>query len=199
MKVEIRADNTAVITGYVNVVGRESRVLRDVSGEFVEIVKPSTFARALEQAQSVGLMFDHSRIIGSTDNVLELKEDNIGLHARAVISDSEIIEKAKRNELRGWSFGFYINQNGDEWAVKDDGMRVRTLTDIELIEVSILDVTPAYIATSIEMRDGKNVLKEYRNVNGDVVITDNSEPPKNNPVEVDMQHLKRKFEILLFN
>ena len=199
MKIEIRADNTALITGYVNVVGRESRVLADVSGKFIEIVKPTTFARALEKAESVGLMFDHVRTIGSTKDGLELKEDNIGLYARAIVSDTEIIEKAKRNELRGWSFGFYINANGDEWTQNADGMRVRTLTDIELVEVSILDVTPAYIATSIEMRDGNNVLKEYRNVDANVEFIDNSEPPKDNPVEVDMNHLKRKFEFLILN
>lgn len=198
MKVEIRADNTALITGYVNVVGRESRVLRDVSGDFVEVVKPNTFQRALDKAQSVGLMFDHARIIGSTDNVLELKEDNIGLYARAIVSDNEIIEKAKRNELRGWSFGFYINENGDQWSQNAEGMRLRTLTDIDLVEVSILDVTPAYVATSIEMRDGKNVLKEYRNYGEAVELTDNSKPLEDEPKDVvDMAHLKRKFEILV--
>lgn len=198
MKVEIRADNTALITGYVNVVGRLSRVLRDVSGSFVEMVKPTTFARALEAAKSVGLMFDHARIIGSTDNVLELKEDSIGLYAKAVVSDPEIIEKAKKNELRGWSFGFYINDSGEEWSQTSDGMRLRTLTDIELIEVSILDVTPAYIATSIEMRDGNNVLKEYRNADAVVEITDNSEPPikVESKDTIDMALLKRKFETL---
>ena len=197
MKIEIRADNTALITGYVNVVGRESRVLADVSGKFIEIVKPTTFARALEKADVVGLMFNHVETIGSTKDGLELKEDNIGLYARALVSDKKIIEKAKRNELRGWSFGFYINDNGDEWTQNADGMRVRTLTDIELVEVSILDVTPAYVATSIEMRNGENILKEYRNADATVEIADNSEPPKDEPNSVDMAHLKRKFEFLV--
>ena len=55
MKVEIRKDGTALITGYVNVVGRESRVLQDISGEFVEVIEPGTFARALSKVDSVGL------------------------------------------------------------------------------------------------------------------------------------------------
>lgn len=198
MKIEIRADNTAVITGYVNVVERESRVLQDIAGPFVEVVKTNTFARALEAADSVGLMFDHQRMIGSTENELELKEDPVGLYARAVITDTEVIEKAKRNELSGWSFGFYINDGGQQWDQNAEGMRRRTLTDIELVEVSILDVTPAYIATSIEMRGEKTCIKEYRNVTDGVELTDNSQPAEPaEPEAVDMQQLRRKFEFLI--
>ena len=47
MKVEIRKDGTALITGYVNVVGRESRVLQDISGEFVEVIEIGKFEREL--------------------------------------------------------------------------------------------------------------------------------------------------------
>ena len=94
MQIEIRADNTALITGYVNVAGRESRVLRDASGPFVEVVQPGTFQRALEK-NPVGLMFNHHQPLGSTDDVLELKEDSIGLYARALIHDGDIVEKAK--------------------------------------------------------------------------------------------------------
>ena len=91
IQVEIRANNTAVITGYVNVTGRESRVLRDVNGEFIELIKPGTFKHALEKSDSVGLMFNHKRPLGSTKDNLELYEDNIGLYARALVSDPEVI------------------------------------------------------------------------------------------------------------
>ena len=40
--------------------------------------------------------------------------------------------------------------------------RRRYLDDIELREVSVLDKTPAYIATSIETREDDDVLVEYR-------------------------------------
>ena len=59
MKGEIRSDGTAQISGYVNVVDRESRVLHDVSGQFVEVIEAGTFRRALERAEKVGLMFNH--------------------------------------------------------------------------------------------------------------------------------------------
>lgn len=202
MQIEIRADNTALITGYVNVAGRESRVLRDASGPFVEVVQPGTFQHALEK-NPVGLMFNHLKPLGSTDDVLELKEDNIGLYARALVHDSDIVEKAKAGQLTGWSFGFYMNK--DEWKTRDDGMRLRTLEDIDLAEVSILDMTPAYIATSIEMRGEQESLKEFRNISEPVNVIqqeERTEPVPDVPEEekkedtVDMADLKRQLEFI---
>ena len=204
MKIEIRADNTALITGYVNVVGRESRVLRDASGPFVEVVQPGTFRKALEK-HPVGLMFNHRQALGSTDDILDLKEDNIGLYARALVSDADIVEKAKAGELTGWSFGFFKNDDG--WKTKEDGMRIRTLKDIDLSEVSILDMTPAYIATSIEMRGEQESLKEFRNVGElvEVVVEkreERTEPAPEAPEKekkedvVDMADLKRQLEFI---
>lgn len=201
VKIEIRADSTALITGYVNVVGRESRVLRDASGPFVEVVQPGTFQHALEK-NPVGLMFNHLKPLGSTDDVLELKEDNIGLYARALVHDADIVEKAKAGQLTGWSFGFFMNK--DEWKTKEDGMRLRTLEDIDLAEVSILDMTPAYIATSIEMRGDQESLKEFRNVGEmvEVVIEKREEPKESEPEKekkedaVDMADLKRQLEFI---
>lgn len=203
MKVEIRADNTALITGYVNVVARESRVLRDASGPFVEVVQPGTFRRALEKNE-VGLMFNHVKLLGSTKDELELKEDSIGLYARALVHDAEVIEKAKAGQLTGWSFGFFMKK--DEWKAREDGIRLRTLEDIDLAEVSILDMTPAYIATSIEMRDEQESLKEFRNSGETVEVIQpekrenpTPEPPKNEPEkapEVNMADLKRQLDFI---
>ena len=204
MKIEIRADNTALITGYVNVVDRESRVLRDASGPFVEVVQPGTFQRALEKNE-VGLMFNHIKPLGSTEEALELKEDNIGLYARALVSDPDVIEKAKAGQLTGWSFGFFMNK--DDWKTKEDGMRIRTLEDIDLAEVSILDMTPAYIATSIEMRGEQETLKEFRN-NGEAVeliqpeeraedpAPEPPEPELEKAPEVNMADLKRQLDFI---
>ncbi len=43
-------------------------------------------------------------------------------------------------------------ENTAEWTTLADGTAHRRLTDIDLVEVSILSVTPAYIATSVEER-----------------------------------------------
>ena len=151
MQVELRADNTIEISGYVNVVERESRAIHRIGDKpFYETVKKGTFQKAIKKGNPIQLKLNHERTLCDTNSGLELREDNIGLHARAVISDNETVEAARSNKLTGWSFGFKCNK--DTWS---DDREHRTLEDINLSEVSILTLTPAYIATSVEVRDGE--------------------------------------------
>lgn len=162
MRVEIR-NNAVHIEGYVNVVERDSRVLPSPRGKFVEQVKAKTFQRALEATDNVDLLFNHQRKLGSTkEGNLELWEDNIGLRAKAVVNDPEVVQNAKEKKLTGWSFAF--QKIKDKWEDGQDGIAKRYLEEIELPEVSILTITPAYIATSIEARDSESQIIEYRNV-----------------------------------
>lgn len=194
MKVEIRTDGSVVLSGYVNVVERDSKPLRDVAGVFIERVKAKTFQRALDKVDDVGLMFNHTRPLGSTKDCLTLREDSIGLYGQAVVTDEEVKKRAEAGELRGWSFGFSCNK--DDWETRADGMRVRTLEDIDLVEVSILDISPAYIATSIEMRDAKECLKECRCLDEDVeLIREKRKQPEPVP-ENNLEYYKRKADYL---
>lgn len=173
MKIEIRSDST-VVDGYVNAVERESRLIMDVQGNFREKIKAGTFEKALKRAENVRMLLNHdkNRVLANTkDGTLELYEDSIGLRARATITDSEVMEKAKKGELRGWSFGFIAH--ADEWEKRDNAPSIRTLTDIELTEVSLIDNTrlPAYIGTSVETRDGKEILNEVREMDKCKVYT----------------------------
>lgn len=164
MKIEIRSAREAIIEGYVNAVERDSRILpRRMCGlpgdkSFVERVRARTFERALGNTSGVELRFNHEDIIGGTGENLELFEDNIGLHARAVVTDERVIHAARHGELRGWSFGFVCR--ADEWEDINETLERRTLTDIDLIEVSVLNKAPAYIGTSVELRGG--VVTEMR-------------------------------------
>lgn len=163
MKVEIR-NNSINLDGYVNVVNRESRILPSPRGKFIEHIVPGAFKKALEQAEDVKLLFNHSehRQLGSIkQGNLSLNEDVIGLRAKCSVNDAEIIDKAKRNELRGWSFGFRVLK--DEWNDGEDGIQRRSIQELQLNEVSILDRTPAYYATSIEERaDAEEFVFESR-------------------------------------
>lgn len=163
MRVEIRADKKSIgVSGYVNVVGRDSRVLHDKQGPYIEQVMPGAFAKALAAGNPVELRWNHQKTIGSTEdkNQLELREDNIGLHADANVTDEDVISAAENQELRGWSFGFVKRK--DHWKTDDDGTRHRFVDELELREVSILNKTPAYVATSIETREDGDVLVEFR-------------------------------------
>lgn len=171
MKVEIRSD-AVHISGYVNAVGRDSRLIPDRRGAFVEQVEPGTFRRALSRGKPVELRLNHRRVIGSTaDGSLSLYEDAIGLHAEAVVTDPEVMEKARRKELRGWSFGFRAPK--DQWQSTDPPRRF--LQDLDLTEVSLIDqsMTPAYVGTLVEARaDGEepDALTEFRQMPDEVRV-----------------------------
>ena len=188
MRIEIRND-AVVIDGYVNAVARDSRPIPSVRGKFVEQIVPKAFERALSKSKNVDLLLNHdsNRKLGSTlEGNLELFEDNIGLRAICTVTDSDVIEKARNNQLRGWSFGFYADK--DRWEEKD-GVQRRFVEELELTEVSIIDNTkmPAYIATSIEARAGEEVLKELReDEENKNFITDNTSKKtekRNKPID----------------
>lgn len=165
MKIEKR-NNKVYICGYVNAVERLSKPLRDSSGaSFLEKVKTNVFKRAIENAENIRVLLNHDdkkELANTRDGSAELYEDNIGLHASVEISDPELIEEAENGELKGWSFGFICNRASEK--VNEDGILERTLEDIDLLEVSILNKlkTPAYIATSVEVRDNEDSKLEIR-------------------------------------
>lgn len=196
MRIEIRG-NQVLLDGYVNAVGRESRILPSPNGRFKEQIVPKTFEKALQKAENVDLLFNHQkdRKLGSTKGGnLELREDNIGLRAIATVSDEEIIQKAKDGELKGWSFGFIDNK--PNWQDGPDGIQRRYLEDIDLLEVSILDKTPAYIATSIEARGEENVISEQRSDDFKAEIEDLSPKEPDEKRDIDYSCYEREIEIL---
>ncbi|PGV57512.1 HK97 family phage prohead protease [Bacillus cereus] len=181
MKIEVRG-NQVILDGYVNVVDRESRMLPSPRGYFKERIVPKTFEKALKKAKNVDLLFNHdkNRNLGSIENGnLELYEDNIGLRAIATITDEQVIEKARNQELRGWSFGFVSEK--DSWEEGESGVQKRSIEELELLEVSILDMTPAYVATSIETRGENTAMIEMRSEEAAVktVVEDDTEERNN--------------------
>ena len=185
MKIEMRSANQMIVQGYVNAVGRDSRVLTDVKhGSFVEQVTPKTFERAIARAPDVELRFNHDKVLGSVKNGnLQLKEDNIGLYAVATVSDLDIIACAKRGELRGWSFQFVDKKSN--WEETSGSIPRRKLEEIELREVSILTKTPAYVGTSIETRGESTEILEQRNTEDSQDKTpDPSIPLKKQTIEI---------------
>lgn len=161
MKIKIRSDSV-LIEGYVNAVERVSKPLWSRVGQFIERICAGAFKKALNRAEDVHILLNHdwTRDLGSIKaGNLELEEDNIGLHARATITDPDVIEKARAGRLRGWSFGF---KDRDVETGIEDGFPLRKVRDLDLAEVSILDdsKSPAYMGTLISTRsvDGKEEL-----------------------------------------
>lgn len=169
MKVEIREDSVQ-ISGYVNAIERYSKPIREnLRGKirtFIERIKAGVFKTALKRNDDVKVLLNHNhdRVLATTkDGSAKLEEDNIGLRAEVTITDKEVVDKARNNQLTGWSFGFYANS--DELGTEGNN-ETRTITDLDLIEVSILDDTrtPAYYGTSIEARSEDAKVLEYRDM-----------------------------------
>lgn len=186
MKVEVR-NNKIIIDGYVNAVERESKVLYDTRGEFIEKIRAGVFQKALEKADNVRVLLDHDKdreLADTKSGKAKLYEDNIGLRAIVEIEDSEVIDKAKNNKLRGWSFGFLCNK--EDRKTNEEGIEERVVRDLDLLEVSIIDDKkyPAYIGTSIEMRDDEIKIAEYRNADfSKIEIRDEPEQQPEKEVE----------------
>ena len=167
MRVEVRNDSV-FISGYVNAVERLSKPIREtLHGKirtFLERIKAGVFRNALKKNDNVLVLLNHdnNRVLASTgEGSAVLTEDNIGLRAEITIVDKEVVQKARDGKLSGWSFGFIANDDEITTEGKDE---IRTVTDMELLEVSILDDTkaPAYYGTSIEAREGGARMKEIR-------------------------------------
>ena len=153
MNIRVKGD-TVQIEGYVNAVERTSKPLKDRLGTFIERIKAGAFKRALSRAEDVRILLNHNwnrDLGGIKDGNLELYEDPIGLHAKAIIKDADVAEKARNGQLRGWSFGFTDRdvENGNE-----NGMAVRNVNDLDLFEVSLIDRShvPAYDGTLVTVR-----------------------------------------------
>lgn len=164
MLIKIRSDSV-IIEGYVNSVERNSKPLWSRVGQFIERVCAGAFKKALRRNNDVKILLNHdwNRMLGGTiEGNLELEEDNIGLHARATITDPEVIAKARAGKIRGWSFGF---DDIDVETRMEDGMPLRLVRDLDLAEVSLLDdrKSPAYAGTLVSVRsvDGEEK-RHYR-------------------------------------
>lgn len=169
MKISIREDKV-VIEGYVNAVERNSKPLTERGVTFIERIAAGAFKRAIARAKDIRILLNHRAdrdLGGIKDGNLQLEEDNIGLRARAEISDPEVIEDARRGNLVGWSFGF-VDDNVTQLRDEESGLPLRKVNDLDLFEVSLLNrtKTPAYVGTLVNVRDDGseqrlNLAEEY--------------------------------------
>ena len=215
MKVSIRADSVT-IEGYVNAIERNSKPLMSRIGRFIERICKGAFHNALKRNQDIHCLVDHEwgRDVGSTSNGnLDLIEDNIGLYARAVVTDKETIDDAREGNLAGWSFGFLDVPDGVEAGVDSEtGLPLRKVRDMDLKEVSILTKrkTPAYDGTLIMARsdddiqyfgeafiDDLEIREEISEEKVDEEIRTDEQPKQEEHPEADKQIDYSKYESMI--
>lgn len=131
-------------------------------GGFREKIQPGAFRSAFEQGADIKAFWNHNsdHVLGrTTSGTLRLFDDPQGLRIEIDPPESaaNFIEAVDRGDVSQMSFGFSVNENGDRVELDDDGMVIRTLTDIRLFEVSPVAM-PAYPATSISARTIEGIM-----------------------------------------
>lgn len=139
------------IGGYAALFG-ETVTIREGGRTFRERIARGAFTRALTE-NDVFALFNHNRdhVLGRVQaGTLRLHEDRRGLAWEADLPDTSYAADLRtligRGEVTQCSFGFTPNSK-DEW--KGD---VRTLTDVDIFDVSAVSVLAGYPSTTVELR-----------------------------------------------
>ena len=144
--VEIRsAGDGQRIGGYGAVFGKLSRNL----GGFVELVDTGAFNQArMLNWPNVVCRYNHdsNMILGTSQGgTLSLRTDRIGLEYEVLPPQAraDILELVERGDIQFSSFAFRVPPGGDEWGTTDQNYPMRTLHEVQLVDVApVLD--PAY-------------------------------------------------------
>lgn len=148
--------NQLVVRGYVNKTNQLSEVM-GTAKKFVEKIERGAFTKALQvKKQDVDFLAEHDqeRILASTsNNSLELKEDEVGLFMEARIAPTswgrDYYELITAGLFKNMSFGFRVLK--DEWKYLGKQLHERTIKELELFEVSVVK-NPAYSQSNISAR-----------------------------------------------
>jgi hypothetical protein len=172
IRVEGGASGKPKISGYAAVFNSKSEDL----GGFVEVIQPGAFTRTLAEGADVRALVGHdaSRVIGrNRSGTLDVFEDEHGLRVEIDPPDTtvgrDIVESVRRGDIDSMSFGFIVET--DSWNT-EDGQEVRTLEDVELLEVSVV-AWPAYQDTEVSVRSLEIVKK--RQQSKEIVLGDSSD------------------------
>jgi HK97 family phage prohead protease len=144
--VELRAAaDSNRIGGYASVFGKLSRNL----GGFVENVEPSAFngSRAAGWPNVVARYnHDQNMLLGTTaGRTLDVRIDDTGLWYEVLppAARADILELVQRGDVQHSSFAFKVPAGGDDWSTTDQGYPLRSLREVQLVDVAPV-VTPAY-------------------------------------------------------
>jgi HK97 family phage prohead protease len=125
-------------------------------GGFREKIAPGAFDETLKANPDIRALVDHdyTRILGRTKaGTLKLNADATGLAVDISLPDTsyarDMIESIARGDIAGMSFGFWVE--GEEWDNTDKANPIRTLTKIDLREVTVTSI-PAYLSTELSLR-----------------------------------------------
>lgn len=156
-RVELRRDPEGQhprIGGLAIVFNQLSRNL----GGFVERAAPSVVNKSRADGwPEVVARFDHENsfllgtIGGGTLRLQVLDDTGLDYLVDPPAARADIVELVERGDVRKSSFAFRVPPGGDEWGTTDQGYPMRTLLDVQLVDVAPV-VSPAYTDTTAGLR-----------------------------------------------
>jgi len=159
--VEVREleDGTPQMVGYAIRYNQPS-----VDMGFTEYVAPGAARSATQEGADVLALWSHdtSQVLGRTSaDTLRLTEDERGVLAEInpPAWAGNYVETVRRGDVRGMSFGFRVLK--DSVTEAEDGTLIRTLEDLEVLEVSPVAM-PAYPSTSVDARELRERINAQR-------------------------------------
>lgn len=162
LPVEVRAegDGKVVVEGYAAVFDQPT----NIGDVFTEVVARGAFKSALKRGDDVEFLINHGGLplARSTAGNLTMREDDKGLWIRAELDPGDpdvqrIVPKMRGKMLDQMSFAFQAT--GQRWDTPADGPDVRTITDVVLYDVSIVN-RGAYPQTSIALRSREEARRQ---------------------------------------
>lgn len=137
-----------------------STTINSWEGNFREQIAPGAFARSIKNKGSqIKVLFNHGMDPSIGDKPLGrpsvIHEDARGGYIEVPLSrtsyNEDIIALLADEALDGMSFRFSVPSGGDSWEYPTTGLPIRTLTEVNLMEVGPVTF-PAYSATSVGVR-----------------------------------------------
>jgi HK97 family phage prohead protease len=146
ISLEVRAQGRK-LQGYAATFGTEARI-----SDFVEVIAQGAFKHSLDRDVLALVDHDPGRVLARTKSkTLRLAEDSKGLAFDLDLPSTsyanDMLALVERSDIGGASFGFTVRKGGETW----NGSK-RTLTGIDLHEISIVSSWPAYEGTIVNAR-----------------------------------------------
>jgi HK97 family phage prohead protease len=137
------------LTGYAATFGTRATI-----GDFVERIAKGAFAGTLARGDDVVGLVDHDpgKLLARTrSGTLKLAEDAKGLNFELSLPDTQLgrdtLALVERGDIGGMSFGFFVPKGGEQWQGTE-----RTLINVNLVDVSVVNAFPAYPETTVSAR-----------------------------------------------
>jgi HK97 family phage prohead protease len=149
ISIRAAADTPTTVLGHAALFNSKSVYMMG----FREVIEPGAFKDSLAGDIRALWQHDTARVLGRTKSgTLRLWEDDQGLAFELVppnTSDGrDAITLIERGDVDQMSFGFNVPPKGDTWSEDEDGIPLRTLRTVSLMEISPV-TWPAYSDTGV--------------------------------------------------